>query len=223
MARHVVTFAEQRIARLLLQYLHDHWNKHVNVNDPFLIEAIVAWYRVQTNNGRRIQFNNPFAVTHVTVHYGPYDSHWTTNDLNKYRTLDQGIAGAAKQLIAGAKSGSDQVWLSGALNALKLGGNTGGWQFLSWLAMSSWSPSHFGVSDGQNAADQRYNNLLKEYLNQGGLEAQKVVKKTVTRQVQVPAPPRDLNAPVVVRSYIDPWAAKGFYESRHHGRLTLEG
>lgn len=224
-----VTLAEQAYAKLLLQYLHDHYSRSIKANDPFLIYAMAAWLHAADKEfPNRLKSNNPFGLLDGA------------GKMVKFKSIRLGIIGAAKALIAQSKNNAvvvidsegrkrvirqnthlEMSLFAGALNALKHGGNTGASQFLMWLAYTSWSPSHYGWKYGEDVGKPENNKLLAWYVRFSGLETQ-VVKKT-TKTIRLPMPPRDLNAPMIVRDYLDPWAAKGFYEARHPSIPVLPG
>ena len=230
-AKVVVTLAEQRYAKLLLSYLHNHYSRKINPNDVFLIYAMAAWLHAADKEfPTRMRYNNPFGVVNAK------------GKLEKYNSVAAGITGAARRLIAGSKpiwktrtvpgpygshwterynSNKEQALYRGALNALKGGGNTGAGQFLIWMAYTSWSPTNYGWDLGEDASKAQNNKLIAWYLRLGNME--QVIVKTKKKTIVIPRPPRDLNAPIVVRNYLDPWAVKAFYEARHPVIPVLPG
>lgn len=224
MAKVIVTKAEQAYARMLLTYLHNHYSKSISTNDPYLIYAIAAWLHAADKEWpNRLKLNNPLGVRDQ---YG---------ELMKFGSIKAGIIGAARMLIYQSKPNwvtnpyggqrvnthNEMALFKGALNALKHGGNTGGSQFLMWLAYTSWSPSHYGWNPGEDVAKPENNRLIKWYISFGGMETT-VTKRTV-KKVKLPAPARDLNVPITPMNYLDPWAVKAFYEATHKRIPVLPG
>lgn len=230
MAKVTVTLAEQRYAKALLAYLHNHYSRKINPNDAYLIYAMAAWlHAADKEHPGRLRYNNPFGILNAK------------GRIEKYGSISAGINAAARRLIAGTKPkwenrtvirngfsvtervnvNKEQALFRGALNALKSGGNTGAGQFLIWLAFTSWSPTNYGWKMGEDASKAENNKLIAWYLRLGNME--QVIVKKKKKTITIPRPPRDLNAPVVVRNYIDPWAAKVFYEERHPAIPVLPG
>lgn len=226
-----VTLAEQRYAKLLLQYLHNNYSRKINVNDSYLIYAMAAWlHAADKEHPGRLRYNNPFGVLNAK------------GRLEKYSSITQGIYAAGRRLIKMSKPiyeyrtvygpyqshwtekvnvNTQQALYRGALNALKTGGNSGAGSFLVWMAWTSWSPTNYGWDLGEDASKAENNKLIAWYLRLGSME--QVVTKTKKKTIVIPRPPRDLNAPIVVRNYLDPWAVKAFYEARHPVIPVLPG
>lgn len=231
MAKVVVTLAEQRYAKALLAYLNRNYSRKINPNDVYLIYAMVAWLHAADKEfPTRMRFNNPFGVLN------------SKGKLERYATIQAGINGAARRLIRMTKPiwethteygpygshwevrtnvNAQQALYRGALNALKGGGNTGAGQFLIWMAYTSWSPTNYGWDMGEDASKAENNKLIAWYLRLGAMQQVVTTKKKKT--ISIPRPPRDLNAPIVVRDYIDPWAVKAFYAATHDTIPVLPG
>jgi hypothetical protein len=220
----VASLAEQAYARTLLIWLNTHYSRRINTNDPFLIYAIAAWLHAADKEWpNRLRKNNPFGVT---------DSN---GKLIRFRSIRDGLIGAAKMLVAQTRNNSKYVvdasgkkvliranshteisLFKGALNALKLGGNTGAQQFLIWLAFTSWSPTHYGWDPGEDPTNPENNRLLSWYYRFGGMEQrQTTVTRTKRKVVKIPRGPDDVKPPVLDTNYIDPYAVLGFYRARH--------
>ena len=220
MAKTIVTIAEQKYATVFLQYLHDHYSKAINAKDALLVEAVVAWFHQESGSLSKIIGNNPFNLRTSPLQVGVRKSIRGNGQFSTFATLSRGFEAAARLLVVGGGP-TDAYGYRLALNALKQGGNSGAWNFLVALAMSKWDAGRYGTHNWQQAADPKYNHLLRNYLNMGGLAV--VVTKTVVRSTPptppVPdPPPSDLPAPFHPLDYLDPWRAKGFYQARHRQR-----
>jgi hypothetical protein len=130
--------------------------------------------------------------------------------------IDYNAAGEAKEDQINAERKEDASWYKLALTAARHG-RAG--DFLYALALSGYSSTHFGGYNS-GAIDPSRNRLLRTYSSFTGLTLpppptpkQEAAPKPKARRM--PKVPTVLQPPSLVRSYLDPDAARRFYNARH--------
>lgn len=220
--KHTVSYYESNIIRGFLGYLHNHWSRKIDASDPFLISAIYAWVKVESGGFGGIRFNNPFNlhgpdITTIRIVDGKKRPVTRPGPLLRFASLSKGFEALAKVLISAPKAYGYQT----ALNILKRGGNDAAYEFLAAIAMSQFDAGRYGATDWMTAYDKDKNLLLKAYLNVKGVQLRNPVVAKPKPAPKLPELPRDFNYKVVVRNYLDPWAAGRLYDGRH-GRSTVD-
>ena len=167
--------------------------------------------------------NNPFNIRNSPLQSGQR----TTKNNGKFAvfsSLEKGLQAAAYLLMNGGKgTGKKDIDAYGyrlALNALKVGGNQSAVDFLAALAMSKWDVAHYGATDWLTAFDPKKNHLLNVYTSITGVQ---LADPTVKKAPDMPQLPRDFNYQVVVRNYLDPYAAGKRYERRRSRGKKMDG
>lgn len=216
MAKYVVGRQETIAIQGFLRYLQSNYSRKINPNDALLIAAISAVVRVESGSFAGIKYNNPFNLksdptSEIKIVDGKRRVVTRPGKLLRFETLAAGFRAMAKLLIRSPKASLLRV----ALNALKRGGNGGAVDFLAALAMSSFDAAHYGATDWLQAYDPQENLVYAAYLQTGSVQ----LKDPYTRVEKPPPPPpplpRDFNYKVVVREYLDPYAAGRRYASRN--------
>lgn len=215
MSKRVVSYTETIAIQAFLGYLSKHYSKLINNKDTYLIAAVAAWFYQESGGEKRVIGNNPFNIRPGLLSFmsNGYRQAGKNGKFLTFASLSKGFEAAAYLLIHGSKAYGYQI----ALNALKNGGNQAAVNFLAALAMSSWDAAHYGVSDWLNAYDQQRNHLLSVYASITGVQIGNPHPKPPKPR---PLLPRDFNYHVVVRNYLDPWAAGQRYAKRHN-RMTV--
>jgi hypothetical protein len=218
-----VTYQETVAIKAFLGYLQKNYSKLINPNDVFLISAIASWERQESGGLSRVIGNNPFNIRKSPLQSGSRLSRNGNGHFAIFSSMAKGFEAAAYLLIHGGGA-KDAYGYRTALNALKHGGNQAAVDFLAALAMSSWDAAHYGASSWLAAYKPETNNLLYVYLSFGGVQLSdpnphpKPKPKTMP-----PLLPRDFNYNVVVRNYLDPYAAGDLYSKRHRrGSVVVE-
>lgn len=212
MAKPKVTEKEVRFARAFLKYAR------FNQTNTYLLLAVIAWARAEVGVDFKAMYNrnNPFNIRKSRFAYA-YRRTNGNGSFAMFKTLDiaaratvaflQDNASFGKYapiLAAGRRGASgDKALQSQAID------------FLTAIAMSKWSSTHYGAEDG-NLANNR---IVKIWAGLTGTpipakwfeDTKKVVKKRV-----IPRQPRALQHVLPETSYIEPYAASSFYDARPH-------
>lgn len=215
MAKSKVTEAEVRFARSFLKALKG------NESNGYLLLAVIAWMR--SESGQRYIGNNPFnlrpgndiAQWQIGIRKGP------VGYFAVFKNLEAGAAATAARLM---KAGFDYRGYGPAVAAARRGtGSDKGIQqaidFLTAIAMSKWSSSHYGAADG-NVVN---NKLIKVWAGLTGTPIPKEWFKDTTKPPPPPKPkpppfrqPRSLYHTIPRPDYLSPYGARSFYDARPH-------
>jgi hypothetical protein len=235
-----VDYKTSRAIQAFLGYLHDHYSKRIVARDPNLIMAVAAWFVQESGGLSRVIGNNPFNIRYSPLQSGTRKSKGN-GSFAVFSSMAKGFEAAAYLLMHGGfgnkkvpiygyriVDGKKRPYVTGykrvdadiygyrlALNALMKGGNEGANDFLAALAMSSWDSAHYGSHNWTQAYTAKHNHLIRNYLTYGGvlLEA-----PTTKKRKELPTLARDFNYKVIPNNFLDPWAAKTRYESRHRAK-----
>lgn len=223
MAKPKVTEREVRIARSFLK------NIHGNQANGYLLLAVIAWMRGAKKAGDKF-----FA------------------SLTKYTAVRAGQLLAAKLRRRISQHPHDYVGLLKRIDDVPKGGTGQADQakdFLLSIALSSWSPGHYGYKPAIPAHDVKRELpngsfetlhvpaqaevpplLIKLWENLTGttipdawyIDSTKTTQKATVKKAP-PAQPRPLAHSVIRGEFILPYAARNFYESKpHYGQYVLE-
>lgn len=248
--KNVASLAEVRFAQNFLRYLHGNWH------NVYLVTAVVAWLRQE--GGLPGRGNNPFnlrpgaddarfrsgirGVWQSIKRFNPATHSWTTLRVRTFFSVYANLTDAARATANRLMSaGSDwrrydravsaaQRWTNGTATGPH-GEQQQAIDFLTGIAMSAWSSSHYGAADGNVS----HNHLISVWQGITGISTvipatpatkktvvpakKKTVRKTVRRRI--PAPPRPLKPPTHMNNYLQPYEAAGFYNARHGRDDTL--
>ncbi len=197
MAKNIAVVAEVEAAQAFLKALGAPWQ------NTDLIYAVVAWIRKEGGGLKNIVGNNPFNLR---------PGAGINRDLIKgvrngriiFTSLKAGLIATAQRLLRGGFPGSGfRLIVAAARNGQAV-------DFLNAVALSAWDAAHYGYAD----ADTETNRLYQIYITFTGLQMPSTKQPKKVPQ-QMPIRPRDLNAPIVVRNYIDPSRTVAFYRARH--------
>ena len=207
-----------------------------DINNVYLITAVVAWMRQESGGLSKVVGNNPFNLRpgrdDARFRSGTRKSKKGNGTFSVYASLAKGAQAAANRLIS---AGSDYRGYDAIVAAArgKYSQRVEDQQkqardFLKGVAMSKWDASHYGAIIHQKIEDGRYediyqeswNHLIKVWQNIPGVNWVPVaVKPPPVKQPPKP-PPRPavqlaINPALGVGNYIKPYAARTFYEQRH--------
>lgn len=211
MAGRVISYQETIAIQAFLKYLQKNWSKQIDPKDTFLIAGIAAWFYQESGGIKNVIGNNPFNIRPGITSFLSSGVRVSKNGNGKFlvfASLSKGFEAAAYLLIHGSKAYGYQL----ALNALKKGGNQAAVDFLAALSMSSWDGAHYGAHDWLTAYNPATNHLLRVYQSITGVQLQNPHPKKPKPR---PLLPQSFNYNVVVRNYLDPWAAQDRYNRRH--------
>ena len=218
MAKITATATEVAAARAFLKFLGADWHSDQ------LILAVLAWARGASGKLSGSLGLNPFHVRRFkdtfAIHVGGTAATFTS--------LSAAFVAAAKALkyMAGL-GGPDQQGYKDILLSLK-SGSAG--EFLNAVAMSAWSPSHYGLTidpetgkiGGKNKLGDIYNNFagLITPEAQAAADAENAKRQREYQAAKEAAAkegrrPHVLNPPIIGRDYTNAWAADRFYRARH--------
>lgn len=190
-----------------------------NANDGSLVLAIAAWVHVNWRGYSNIRGHNPFMTRIAWQGQGRYGAgtfKYKGQAYVKYRSLGDAVRHAAF-IFRSSHKYSYLRDLTMGLRALRRGGGSGAVDFLTALALSGWSVTHFGLGwqDLQRNAATTVNPLLRAYSR-----STYVLPPTVqpapkpSRPMPKPKPPRALVNDIPKRDYIQPYQALRWYEAR---------
>ena len=126
------------------------------INNPstYLIRAVVAWYRQESGTMPKIIGNNPF-----NIKVGAASKLSTGNRPGGFLTFPDLKTGFAAPAVV-IKGLSPRYGYADVVTALY---NRSALEFLSALAKSGWSETHYGWTPGTNARSATHNHLVKLY------------------------------------------------------------
>lgn len=141
--------AEVRGAQMFLRVLGADWH------DPYLVRAVVAWFRQESGSVARVVGNNPFNIRPgVASKYASGTRRGRVGSFLVFRRLSRGFGGAALVLRTLAPTyGYGRV-----IEEARAGDALG---FLAALALSSWDASHYGATAA--TARSKANHLIGVY------------------------------------------------------------
>jgi len=210
----VISFAETTAIKAFLGFLNKNYSRLINPNDTYLIAAISAWFHQESGGLKNVIGNNPFNIRPGMTSFMSNGFRVSTRGNGRFltfATMEQGFRATAYLLMHGNKAYGYQL----ALNALKNGGNQAAVDFLAALAMSSWDAANYGAHSWLEAYNPKKNHLLRNYQSITGVQVQDPNPHPKPKKVKrTPLLPRDFNYQVVVRNYLDPWAAQDRYQRR---------
>lgn len=218
-----VSYAETKAIQGFLGYLYKNFSKRVNINDPYIVAAVSAWFHQESGGLSHVLGNNPFNIRDSPLQSGSRSTRGNGH-FAIFATMAIGFAAAARVLMyAGHGSGGKDQDAYGyrlALKALLHGGNQGAVDFLAALAMSSWDAGRYGTHSWAEAYDAKHNHLLRNYVGITGIQLKDPHPKPVKPPKPPPVLPRDFNYQVSVKNYLDPWARGKSYQYRHGRRSS---
>ena len=220
-ASNTVSYKETLAIQAFLKYLNRNYSKSINSQDQFLILAIASWFHQESGGLSKVIGNNPFNIRNSPLQSGQRTSKNGNGKFAIFSSMARGFMAAAYLLMHGGHgSGSKDLDAYGyrlALNALKRGGNQAAVDFLAAMAMSKWDAAHYGTASWVDAYDPKRNHLLRVYFGWKYVQ----LKDPHPKPPKEPPPlPQDFNYKVVVRNYLDPWAAQQRYDSRHQRTIA---
>lgn len=215
MAKPKVTEKEVRFARSFLKY------GKFNETNTYLLLAVIAWMR--SESGQTYLGNNPFNIRKSRFAIGYRKTQNGNGSFAIFKNLDVAAKATVAFLSENAKFGNYGPILAsgrrGADNDKEA--QSQAIDFLTAIAMSKWSSTHYGAADG-NVTN---NKLIKVWAGLTGTtipsswfkDTVKVVKKRI-----IPRQPRSLQHVLPDPGYLQPYAAASFYEARPHiGQFVL--
>ena len=215
-----LTYQETTAIRGFLGYLNKHYSKFIMSDDIYLISAVGAWFYQESGGAKRVIGNNPFNIRPGMVSFMANGVRVSRNGNGKFlvfASLTKGFEAAAYLLMHANKAYGYQL----ALNALKNGGNQAAYDFLAALAMSSWDAAHYGAHDWVTAYNPATNHLLRVYASIRGISLQAPPKPKKPPKKKIPPTlPKPLLYQQATSNYLDPWAARDLYRTRH-GRMSV--
>lgn len=222
----VVSFAETKAIQGFLTYLNKNYSKRISTTDTYLIAAISAWFHQESGGLSRIIGNNPFNIRNSPLQSGQRQSRNGNGKFAIFSSMTVGFAAAANLLMHGGwgSGGKDQDAYGYRLviAALMKGGNQGAVDFLAALAMSKWDAAHYGANSWLEAYDPKQNHLLHNYVGITGIQLKDPSPPKSKAVKPAPILPVDYNYKVVVRDYLNPWAARDLYRRRRR-RSIMDG
>lgn len=213
MAKRVVSYQETIAIKAFLTFLNKNYSKLINPNDTYIIAAVAAWFYQESGGAKSVIGNNPFNIRPGMVSFMAIGVRTSTKGNGKFlvfASLSAGFAATAYLLIHANKAYGYQL----ALNALKHGGNQAALDFLAALSQSSWDAAHYGANDWLDAYNPAKNHLLNVYTSITGVQLGDPHPKPKPQPKVIPRIPRDFNYQVVVKNYLDPYAAADLYNRR---------
>jgi len=217
------TVSETRFALAFLKALG------ASTTNLYLVTAVVAWLRAES--GHTYIGNNPFNIRKSALENGFRMARNGNGRFSTFASLEIG-AKATIQLLVGAGHDYRGYWRIVAaarrgVNAKLKGDNvTQGFDFLAAIAMSKWSGQNYGAKDG----DPAHNRLVAVWRTITGTSAIPAEKKKAApakQKKKVPIPKEVPKGPPwhpeEHYAFLQPYAAKAFYESRNKPVPTLTG
>lgn len=208
---------ERRFAEAFLKFMG------ADTQNIYLVTAVIAWMRKESGTtyiGNNV-FNLRPGADDAKYRSGVRKAGNGNGYFSVYATLENAAKATANRLIA---AGHDYRGYWKVVNALRRS-NAGtvkdkqqqALDFLTALAMSKWSATHYGAPNGEPWK----NGLVRIWASITGLPAlpAEPPKKPRVR----PSAPRDLNTELTPAQYLDPYEARAFYAARHAPEPPLPG
>jgi len=210
-----------------------------DINNVYLITAVVAWMRQESGGLSKVVGNNPFNLRpgrdDARFRSGTRKSKKGNGTFSVYASLAKGAQAAANRLV---KAGNDYRGYGAIVKAAR--GNYSqdirdqqlqARDFLKAVAMSKWDASHYGAIIHQPIGDGRYegiyhepfNNLIRVWKSITGVNWAPVKNPTPPAPRQRPKPQASLSMFLPKGHYIMPYAARIFFEQRHPAVPPLTG
>lgn len=174
-----------------------------------LIYAVIAWMRQESGSLKNVIGNNPFNLRpgkdiDEKLIAGIRQSKKGNGQFLIFKSLDAGLIATAQRLL---RAGNDWRGYGLVVRALRHGSSL---DFITAISLSAWDASHYGYK----APDVTTSHIYRIYASFTGLQ---LPKPTPPKKQRKPNPirPRDLNAPIIVRDYIDAHEARRQYLARH--------
>lgn len=195
---------EVRAAQAFLKAIGASWK---NTN---LIYAVIAWMRQESGSLANIIGNNPFNIRpSKSIDQDLIAGIRRSKNGNGYfiifKSLEAGLIGTAQLLL---RAGHDWRKYDAIIRAFRQGDSIGA---INAIALSAWDVSHYGYKPG----DQSTNHIYTIYARFTGLQMPATPKPQKPVRRPQPVRPRDLNAPIIVRNYLDPYTVGAMYRARH--------
>jgi hypothetical protein len=208
----IATVKERRFAEAFLKHIG------ADVSNVFLVTAVIAWMRRES--GKTYIGNNVFNIRH-----SKYETGFRIGKNGRFatfKTLDLAAKATAALLLSakpGDYRGYDKVVkaLRRANDQTQKGMQQQALDFLTALAMSKWSATHYGAPHGE----PWLNKLVAVWSTILGLPP--LPAEPVKPPRRRPVPPRDLDTNLLPAGFIDPYEARGFYNDRHGEVAPLTG
>lgn len=196
--------------------------KYLGVKDPaanlYLILAIVAW--VRSESGKTYLGNNPLNIRNSPFASGYRQTRNHNGHFAIFANLDVAAKASASFLMKNKGVGYEPI-----IAAAKRTGGTEEQKvnqardFLTAIAMSKWSSDHYGAADGNVTT----NKLIAVWASLTGhpIPREWLVTTKPTPPSPKPKPPVQPPGNAFIGSgvrheYVDPYAARNFYEARKH-------
>jgi hypothetical protein len=217
-----VSVAEAQFAYYFLQKLGG------NVNNTYLITAVVAWMRAESGGLSRVIGNNPFNIREskyaVSYRYPKGNGRFSV-----FASLKMGAYAAADMLI---RAGSDWRRYDRIVKAARSAPKTAkgqqdqGHSFIIGVVISAWDAGRYHLGPGANSiADYNDNNLLfRTWAGITGVPSFTIPAEPTgptpeqieyEKRKKRPKPPPPLAPPSTHKNlvYLDPYEARGFYRA----------
>ncbi len=223
-----VSIDEARAAEAFLSYLKVDWK-----DNPFLVTAIVAWFRQESGSLSHVIGNNAFnlrpGADDAKFRSGVRRSKNGNGMFSVYATLEQGFRAAANRLLS---AGHDWRGYDAIIRAARDGAHAGmtkdqqtrqGLAFLTALALSAWDAGHYGAPDG----NPQTNHLVRVWASITGLPGNwKALppKKPGVKKKKPKVPAALVRGPAgdpAKPQFLDPHHARAFYKERHRKSHVL--
>lgn len=217
----IASLAEVMAAQAFLRALGANWQ------NSDLIYAVVAWLRVAEQTNRGFIGNNPFNLlagqgVPRNLYYGvkvvritgttPYGFAVVNQSVLLFRNLTQSLLALAAVLLKrAATEGGFKLIVQAARHGTSI-------DLLNAIALSSWDAAHYGYMQ----ADTRTNRLYQAYIKFTGMQLP-ARKPPKPKKVKVPPRPRVIGDPVITYPFLDPFAARAFYNARRTTIPSLPG
>jgi len=172
-----------------------------------LIYAVVSWMRQESGSLKNVVGNNPF-----NLRPGKDIDEKLIAGIRKsgngrfliFKSLEDGLIATAQRLL---RAGNDWRGYGLVVRALRHGSSL---DFITAISLSAWDAAHYGYK----APDVTTSHIYRIYATFTGLQLPKP-EDPKTKKRPDPVRPRDLNAPIVVRDYIDAHEARRMFLARH--------
>lgn len=214
------TATELKFAYRLLLYLH------ANLQNSYLLLAIVAWTR--SESGRNWIGNNPLNIRNSQFATG-YRQTKSNGHFALFASVDAAAKATAYFLVHNKGNGYDKMILAATRNGGEKDYAKQGIDFLLALVVSKWDAGHYGLTktemlDPKNLYSTTLYKVWSGLLgHKVTLPADVVPTKPAAKPPPKPHQPRTLKHEYPQHDYLQPYAAEGFYLARHKAPTVAPG
>jgi len=200
---------------------------HGNVNNAYLLLAVVAWLRATTPRGQRWVGNNPLLMVS------------RTGALLRFSSIQAAAQAAANRMLAGRAALGYKPLIYRIREAVTSDADKKqqALDFVNRLALSYWDPLHYGLGwyavfdtfDPTNSQQQALNRIFNIYVKLPGMRFTLPADLFPTPKVHEPKEPPKPKQPLSIRhvhvppDYLLPYAAYHFLVDRQWTPETLPG